>query len=206
MRNPIRALRRTAVVAVALAAFTTVAVPSAHAAYDACGPNQLDDGVYMRACWLVVDENNDRVNEYYPEAKIRIPFPLDPNKWSSCEVRTALFTKRPDETVFQKRGLRVSEPNECLSLFRWQSTNNSHASWWDHDGFFVLRPQPGYCYKPVTAWHGVYDGVAVGSGSNNAEGPVICGASGVPDTSAVLGDGVVDVAAETPMVPRLTIE
>jgi len=195
MRNRFAYLRRLIPLLAGLAAITTTVViaPSA-SADDPCGANQLDDGVYMRACWTSAEDSSGDF-QYTTEAKLRIPFALDPNKWSSCEVHVALFIRNPNETTFQERALKKYTTAECLGFFKTMSTSNSVPHYFKGPAFYA---QPNYCYAAVTRWFGVYNGSQVGSGVN-AESSHICGAAGA-ERLPPIDDGFIPGTDVVPLV------
>jgi hypothetical protein len=175
-------LRRTATVAVAAAGIaTTVAIPTASAFEDTyCGENTSIDGVYARACFYW----DPFLGAYRSAAKLRMPSPLDPAKWTHCQVNVAIFRKTASATEWsrmQTYRTAEDEAGTCLSAFRENSQNNTAFRF--HDVLNrPLYPEPRTCYRVMVRWYGTYDGQPVGM---SAYGPfaysvTICGnATGV---------------------------
>ncbi len=150
-----RMMRRTAVVATALAAVATFGAPPAHADTDGwCGTTVWDYGsIGLNGCFrFYTDGTMDH------EAYWRVVSPLVPSKWSACSLKIALFVNIVQTRMTTKSCLYEAQNNTG-------SYTTSGSRW---------TPTVGYCYRAVVAWTGTYDGNAVGSHENAYSVP-FCG-------------------------------
>ena len=202
MRKTLNGLRRAATVVMAAAAVTaTTGIPSAHAAIDDyCGANTSVSGVYTRACWYPLPS---QPGMWVPSAKMRIPSPLDPAKWTYCELRIAVFKRAASASTWTRTGTTYGD---CLPSMQATSANGQPSRLGDSSK--AMYPNPNTCYYVLARWIGTYNGQPVGMRDPSFPFPKslnLCGDNTTVAPITADGDVPFEPPVETPTVTVLPI-
>lgn len=187
-------LRQIATVTVSAGALTATigVVPASASTFYTdtfCGANVAVDGVYTRGCFYEVEDGYGQTAGYRLGSKMRIPSPLDPAKWTSCEVRLALFEKSYSSSTYRRV---ITVYGDCLAAFKANSQNNTAFRF--ASNFWYSQPGGSSAYVMVR-WFGTYDGQSVGM---SASGPF---AYSTTITQRITGLPTDSLYTETPAMP-----